>query len=383
VNTSRTSNTERNGLVLEGLPGDNPLGFLAALGVLRVLSRRWPDRRVTMGWDSRGGWRPILGRADFVERTPGGEPGWTDAEGLDCLQPASQLTRAEVVEELHAALHGRHQDPEFTLADNGEEPKEIKLSPTDFAAVARASLRSVVRSGDRTWADFCVAYGTDAYGSAPLIRETDLHFTSGQQSFMGTIRALAGDPPRPAPKKGKQNANATSVDTGATTSAQLEHALFEPWSYSDPRPSLRWDPIDDRRYALRAFDPTNAAVSPILTVRGANRLAIEALPWLPTFPCDGGARTRGFTRRNRVVDFTWPIWHYQLSADTVRSLLGLGELYADAPPRGSLVARGIAEVFRCRRIGGYYRNFSPAVACLGRIPSRSDVGPVRLPDAPG
>ena len=105
-------------------------------------------------------------------------------------------------------------------------------------------------------------------------------------------------------------------------------------------------------------------------MRGANRLAIEALPWLPTFPCDGDVRTRGFRRRTqRDLDFTWPIWDGWLGADTVRSLLGLAELYEDRPCRRDLEARGIAEVFRSRRIEGYYRNFAPATACLGRMPS--------------
>ncbi len=227
---------------------------------------------------------------------------------------------------------------------------------------------STTKERDRTWADFCAAYGTDAYDE-PEISATDLHFTSGQQSFMGTLRALAGQPPVPlAETPGRKKPRPAKEDTGATTAAHLDHALFEPWAYSDPRPSLRWDPLDDRRYAYRALDPTSAA-SPILTVRGANRLAIEALPWLPTFPCNGNARTRGFSRRSgRVVDFTWPIWDCWLSADTVRSLLGYGELYKDEPCRSNLEARGVAEVFRSRRIGGYYRNFSPAVACMGRVP---------------
>ncbi len=256
-----------------------------------------------------------------MKGTRSDEPVWVDAEGLDCLQPALPLTRAEVVEELRAALSGRHRNPEFTLSEKGEEPKEIKLSPAEFAEVAHAAARRAAQTGDRTWADFCVAYGTDAYDSSPLIRETDLHFTSGQQSFMGTIRALAGDPPAADIATAKRTlVKAVKDDQGATTAAHLEHALFEPWTYSDPRPSLRWDPIDDRRYALRAFDPTNATVSPILTVRGANRLAVEALPWLPTFPYNGDARTRGFALRNHGLDFTWPIWRSLLSADTVRSL---------------------------------------------------------------
>jgi hypothetical protein len=368
MNSKRKDDIKPRGLILEGLPGDNPLGFLAALGVLRILSLCWPDRGIAMAWVARGGWRPVIGRSDLVERQPGEKVIWTDAEGLDLLQPAPGLQRTEVVQELHDALKGRHAAPEFTLVEDPTEgPKEIKLSPNEFAKVAAAAAGHATRD-DRAWADFCAAYGTDAYGNDPLIRETDLHFTSGQQSFMGTLRALAGDPSPPTVSSGKRKTSPTTEDQGATTAVQLDHALFEPWSYSDPRPSLRWDPVDDRRYALRAFDPTNSSASPILTVRGANRLAVEALPWLPTFPCFGDARTRGFSRRKRVVDFTWPIWNCWLRADTVRSMLTLGELYDNELQRTKLERRGIVEVFRSRRVGGYYRNFSPAIACLGHVP---------------
>jgi hypothetical protein len=371
MNAEHGSEVVGRGLVLAGLPGDNPLGFLAAMGLLRVLSQRWPERGIKMKWIFQGGWRPAINRSDLVGRPPGQDVLWTDAEGSNPLQPAPSLDRVEVVKELQDALAGRHRAPEFTLLEDGSgEPREIKLSPGDYAKVADASVRHLIKNRDRSWADFCAAYGTDADAGAPEIAITDFHFTSGQQSFMGTLRALAGNPPiQSVETPGKKKTKRVSEDTGATTTTHLDHALFEPWSYSDPRPSLRWDPVDDRRYAYRAFDPTNASVSPILTVRGANRLAIEALPWLPTFPCNNVARTRGFSRRpNRDIDFTWPIWDCWLSAETVRTLLGLSELYEDKPCRSNLEARGIVEIFRSRRIGGYYRNFSPAIACLGRVP---------------
>ena len=37
-------------LVLTALDGTNPLGFLAALGVLTTASTRWPERRTRLGW---------------------------------------------------------------------------------------------------------------------------------------------------------------------------------------------------------------------------------------------------------------------------------------------------------------------------------------------
>ena len=66
-----------------------------------------------------------------------------------------------------------------------------------------------------------------------------------------------------------------------TSREDLRLALFAPWRYLDEKPTMRWDPMDDRRYALRAGNPSKA---PLRTVRGANRLAIEALTFLPTVP---------------------------------------------------------------------------------------------------
>jgi hypothetical protein len=155
-------------------------------------------------------------------------------------------------------------------------------------------------------------------------------------------------------------------DPGTGTAADhLELALFERWAYLDAEPSLRWDPVDDRRHALRAGQPSD---SPILTVRGANRLAVEALPWLPTFGRGEGVETRGWERYgvDRDPSWTWPIWGPALAGPTVASLLGLAELVHDRPPREALLARGVAEVYRARRVGDYYGNFSPGVALWGR-----------------
>ncbi len=132
----------------------------------------------------------MIKRSDFVERTDEVAV-WTDAERLDLLQPTRPLERTEVIELLYYALRGRQYAPEFTLVeDKSQSPKEIKISPEEFARVARNAAGTATRS-DRTWADFLrTAYGTDAYHDEALISETDLHFTSGQQSFLEPRSAL-------------------------------------------------------------------------------------------------------------------------------------------------------------------------------------------------
>ena len=58
------------GLLLGGLDGANPLGFVAALGALRGLTIAWPERAVRLSWDPGDGWRPRV-HVDAAAPTPG------------------------------------------------------------------------------------------------------------------------------------------------------------------------------------------------------------------------------------------------------------------------------------------------------------------------
>src|SRR5947209_20011034 len=91
----------------------------------------------------------------------------------------------------------------------------------------------------------------------------------------------------------------------------LEKTLFRPWRYDDPvqNQTLRWDPADDVRRALRWRDPSG---DPQRSRRGgmlgANRLAIEGLPLLPTIPVGRTLRTTGFSGRGSGTTYwTWPL----------------------------------------------------------------------------
>ena len=90
------------------------------------------------------------------------------------------------------------------------------------------------------------------------------------------------------------------------------------------------------------------------TMRGANRMAIEALPLFPTAPRSRRIRTTGFREGDNGTEVWWSIWTDALELDTVASLLAMG---------GGRVMPGVAQVYRAARFTeGKYRNFSPSKA---------------------
>lgn len=297
--------------ILDGLDGANPLAFLAAIGTLRTAHRCWPDADARLRWELTGvGWRPRLALGTPIE---------TD-EWL--------ATLADVL---------REPEPALAIAD------DLRIARETFADCVRRSL-AIAGPRRRATVDFLAAFGSEAVPArengkpTEFIADTALRTMSGagHQHFLGFMRTLVQ----------------------ATTAAHLESALFHPWTYADEGPSLRWDPVDDRRYALRWKEPSG---DPIRTVRGANRLAIEALPLLPTAATGTELETAGFRRRDEGIAWTWPVWTPPASLDTTRSLLSLAALQSDALDRRALGAMGIAEVYRSVRLTlGKYRNFGVA-----------------------
>lgn len=133
---------------LPGLSGASPIGFLAALGMLRVLVE---DR----GRDARLAWRH--GRAVL--------------EGLE-------LTDA--IDELAANMAGRGDALEFTWADTtrGVTPEQYRK------AVAEAG-------GNRRALAFLAGWGTDAVVREGSIAATRFDMTSGQQKLLRNLREVA------------------------------------------------------------------------------------------------------------------------------------------------------------------------------------------------
>lgn len=304
-------------IALNGLDGGNSLAFLAALGTLRTLTGAWPETVVEMSWTQEAGlFRPQL----HVDREIGPD---TLVEALD--QELKQLS----------------DSPALALADN------LNVAPSVFREYAQNAVRdahnTLGHSKRRVWSDFAAAFGCEATvnenAKEVTIQDTALRTMSGagHQHFLKFMRDLVV----------------------ATSSDHLRQALFEEWKYDDEGRGLnmRWDPEDDRRYALRWSDPSS---DPSRTVRGANRLAIEGLPMLVSVPVEDRLETTGFINRGRAgVFWTWPIWDSPLSMDSVQGLLALSELQKEQIDGSSLASIGISGVFRCQRIRiGKFRNFT-------------------------
>jgi hypothetical protein len=222
---------------------------------------------------------------------------------------------------------------------------DLTIDQEVFREFAAHAAEHANQTSDRTWADFAAAFGCElTVSSDGKIQDTALRTMSGagHQHFVQFI----------------------SLIVKRTTAEHLEKALFAPWRYDDAveKATLRWDPQDDVRRALRwrgpSGDPERRKRGNVL---GANRLAIEGLPLLPTIPVGRELRTTGFSGRGSQNTFwTWPIWSGPLSLDVVRSLLAMPEVQGEFEDP-ALHSRGVLQVMRCRRLTiGKFRNFTPA-----------------------
>jgi hypothetical protein len=103
----------------------------------------------------------------------------------------------------------------------------------------------------------------------------------------------------------------------------------------------------------------------------ANLLAYRALALFPTAPTRRGLAAAGWNLGADPPTFSWPVWEFAATLDSIRTLIGLPELTRDRPDLFLLRARGISAVYRAQRIevgkGSNVKvNFTPAREVGGR-----------------
>ncbi len=359
-------------LDLPALDGANPLGFLAALGTLTVLSET--DPTIKLGWHARARWVPFLvsdkplDEADMLQRLAFRLRG----KRVDCeeeaLRKAAQDRFNAAKKELKDSidrfkklgLRGKERDEarerditpyKHTLRSERNSllgalkaavpSPELALGQRPDCTIEEFRNNARVLLGDsssnaRTTVDLLAAFGTEA-GSEPEARIAPTLFCfitgSGHQWFLDTARELMV----------------------RVSESKIREALFHPWSYSDEKLTMRWDPLDDRRYALMDKDPTGSD-NKSTTVWMANLLAYVALANFPCSAATRGPANTSWQQTSELLAFNWPVWDSFLSRDTIRSLLSHQAFSARGGQaermrsRAELRARGVAAVFSVHRI---------------------------------
>ena len=314
--------SDGRGLVLTGLDGSNPLGFLAAIGTLRLLSDA--SAQICMGWHrTPNGWRPVLAGCG------------NDGKAF-CIAIRNSLEHAS---ETVFDIGKEHK--------SGKEHNKFPFSPATFAQ-ALHNRQHKSSCSDRRDVDFLASFGTELYPDTKKNEFRDTSFRmvrsgdSNRQGMLYYAKALR-----------------ERIDLD-----NIERALFHVWDYQDDGSySLRWDPIEDQRYALRWRNPSKSSLTDGPgTMVAANVLAIEALRCFPTVQIGKQAHTTAFRRVKEHRELVWPIWTPMVGIDTVHSLLALRSFLETPVGRASLLARGIAEVYCADRVrpNQYYFNFAPA-----------------------
>lgn len=256
---------------LTGLPIASPIGFMAALGLLRVCAQ-------DHGLDVRLSWSPSHARLHGIA--------------------AGSLAQL-----LAEHMRGRSKAPEFNFEVTDEKGKRGPVM--HLRGIAPADYRAAVAAfrGDERALGFLAGFATDAVvNDKGFVARNRLDFSSGQQKLVGAFRELAAalDPALQSPKP-------------LPLASRIDRALFG-GPYEEQH-TFGWDPSSLMTHAHLSAAPTDSATpGQPMTVW----LAVEALPLHPVVPVGPRrARTAGFAGTQAYV---WPQWTEPLTLPEVALL---------------------------------------------------------------
>ena len=305
-----------NKFALIGIQGTNPLGFLAALGILRLL----PGAKLAFEDDG-------LYRA-FLETT---------------ATPSEVVAR--IIEDAKSASAVRNPSWRLTYTKDATKKKDaqvvadLKAPPADFKNYLARCISSWMKGEEESVA-YAAAFGTDmAFDGKGNTKPTAFHFTAANQTFLGAVETI----------------RSTLV---ADAEKWITASLFE-GDGKRPGSNLRWDPSSERNWALMANNPNEDGTSVDAPLEW---LAFRGLPLLPSFPRGSSRGPRIHTTavfgKGEEMTFTWPLWSVPASQQTVRSAIQLNWTTGSVRERAS---RGVFAVCSSsiRRTSQGFGNFGP------------------------
>jgi len=311
-------------LRLPGLDAQNPLGFFAALGLLRVIDIHARERDIELprlSFSSDASPSAMLVTELTID----------DVVGLVLEDAAAQANCALL--QLAYTNEGESCSP-----SSGDAKRDLKPKP----AHAREFLTAVARSPRRD-ADLAAGLFSElVQDNNGNTKPTALYFTAGQQAFLKMVDELRA----------------------GITADDVREALDGPWLSKSRLPSLSWDSSQSRLYALRATDPSSEKRG---SVPSANWLAVQALAFFPVVVQRGRLVTTGVEGGWKDSVFTWPVWSVPITVPVVASLIRSD---AGAWSARARAAMGVEMVFSSRILRsdqGGYGTFAPADVILPRI----------------
>jgi hypothetical protein len=258
-------------VVLSGIDATNPLGFLASVGLLRLLGLQRPSTMVAFLTD--GSYRPSFEEISASEIGP-----------LVAADAAAPLAH----ESWWLSYEKQEKAGVKVVAD-------LKAPPDVFQSYLVACIQRWA-NGDDDAAAYAAAFGTSiARDGKGNTKPTAFHFTAANQQFLQAVEGTRA----------------------MLTTEWIQQSLFE--GHAERRgANLRWNPLADRNWALMRGNPNHEGTTVDAPLEW---LAFRALPLFPTAPRGTRVMTTAVTGRGDKMKLTWPLWSTPTSLRAARSLL--------------------------------------------------------------
>lgn len=257
---------------LVGVDGSNPLGFLASLGLLRVVPG------VKLSFSEDGSFRTFV---DGLGKSA------SDVATLIAADAEAAVDECAPWRFTYTKAATKKQGP--------QKVADLKPPPDDFKKFLATCIEAWLTGNDEA-AGYAAAYGTDiAVDGKGNTKPTAFHFTAAQQTFLGAVEGIRA----------------------SVTQEWVETSLFK--GHGERTGSnLRWNPGAERNWALMADNPSGDGTRVDAPLEW---LAFRGMPLLPSFPRGSKIITTGVFGRGDEMTFTWPLWSIPVSPQTARSVL--------------------------------------------------------------
>jgi hypothetical protein len=298
-----------NRIQLVGLDGSNPLGFLAALGLLHVV----PGAK--LGFSDDGSFQAFV---DGLEQS--------ESDLATFIAADAEVAASESAPWRFTYMKGA------TKKQGPQKVADLKPPPDDFKIFLGTCIEAWLTGNDEA-AGYAAAYGTDvAVDGKGNTKPTAFHFTAAQQTFLGAVELIRA----------------------SVSQEWVEMSLFKGHE-ERPGSNLRWDPGAERNWALMANNPSGEGTRVDAPLEW---LAFRGLPLLPSFPRGSRIITTCVVGRGDDMMFTWPLWSVPASQQTTRSALQI-DWTGSTKERA---ARGIFAICSSaiRRTSQGFGNFGPS-----------------------